>query len=39
MNDSGMEEKKEVAVEKQTNPDRLTALPWDEAKTWELIGN
>jgi len=33
----GVEEEKECTVEKQTNPDRLTALPWDEDKTWELI--
>jgi hypothetical protein len=29
---------KEFFVEKQTNPDRLTALPWDEDKTWKIIG-
>jgi hypothetical protein len=28
----------EMDVEKQTTPDRLNQLPWDEEKTWLIIG-
>lgn len=28
----------EMDVEKQTTPDRLSQLPWDEEKTWLIIG-
>jgi hypothetical protein len=27
----------EMNVEKQTTPDRLSKLPWDEEKTWLII--
>ena len=27
----------EMTVEKQTTPDRLSKLPWDEEKTWLII--
>jgi hypothetical protein len=37
VDECGIEGKKEWTVEKQTNPDRLAALPWDEDKTWALI--
>jgi len=38
LDDDGNEVKDQIIMEKQTDPDRLTRLPWDEDKTWEIIG-
>ena len=37
MDDDGIEKSDELIMEKQTTPDRLTRLPWDENETWEVI--
>mmetsp|Transcript_6415 Transcript_6415/g.7963 ORF Transcript_6415/g.7963 Transcript_6415/m.7963 type:complete len:153 (+) Transcript_6415:86-544(+) len=33
----GSEKVVEIDMEKQTNADRLTRLPWDEEKSWKII--
>mmetsp|Transcript_1144 Transcript_1144/g.2652 ORF Transcript_1144/g.2652 Transcript_1144/m.2652 type:complete len:149 (-) Transcript_1144:94-540(-) len=33
----GMKRVSVVDVEKQTNPDRLTRVPWNEEATWKII--
>jgi hypothetical protein len=38
MDDNGKEVKNDLVMEKQTTSDRLTALPWDEDKSWDIIG-
>jgi len=39
MDDEGNEVVNDIIIEKQTTPDRLTALPWDEEKVWEVVGD
>ena len=36
-NAGGTEMKSAIEVEKQTDPDRLRRLEWDEDKTWEIL--
>lgn len=36
-NSKGDDVEEVVAIEKQTDPDRLQRVPWDENKTWEIL--
>jgi len=33
----GLEKEKLVGVEKQTDPDRLERVPWNEDAAWEIL--
>jgi hypothetical protein len=35
----GKEQMELVSIEKQTDPDRLECVPWDEEKTWKILQN
>jgi len=37
MDDEGKEATNQMIMENQTTADRLTALPWDEVKVWEVV--
>ncbi len=36
--ENGSTSEQMINIEKQTTPDRLTRVPWDEEATWEIIG-
>mmetsp|Transcript_31773 Transcript_31773/g.48737 ORF Transcript_31773/g.48737 Transcript_31773/m.48737 type:complete len:172 (-) Transcript_31773:68-583(-) len=39
LNEHGHEEASLVQVEKQTTPDRLQRVPWDEEATWSILSS